>query len=184
MNNMVCRKCGIEKAIHQFRVCDKNGNRRKSCKGCEARTYKSWATRNRKRLRKYHGDYYKENGAEMRRQNKVYMQRPGVRRRRKEYERDWRARNPDIVHRHNASRRARLAGCISEEYSRGEILSAMPYCLSCFSTINLHIDHVVPVSRGGDDVVGNLQVLCARCNLEKHATYHEYRPTYLLPSYV
>lgn len=32
---------------------------------------------------------------------------------------------------------------------------------------NLHIDHVLPVSRGGSDDMDNLQVLCKACNLAK-----------------
>lgn len=33
----------------------------------------------------------------------------------------------------------------------------------------LHIDHIVPVSKGGKTVPSNLQVLCAKCNLSKGA---------------
>ena len=33
--------------------------------------------------------------------------------------------------------------------------------------IELHIDHVVPWSKGGETVVDNLQTLCSICNLGK-----------------
>lgn len=33
--------------------------------------------------------------------------------------------------------------------------------------VGLHIDHVVPVSKGGKSVMSNLQVLCSKCNLSK-----------------
>lgn len=33
----------------------------------------------------------------------------------------------------------------------------------------IHIDHIIPVSKGGKTVPGNLQVLCAKCNLSKGA---------------
>ena len=35
--------------------------------------------------------------------------------------------------------------------------------------INLHIDHKVPLSRGGPHIIANLAVSCAKCNLRKNA---------------
>ena len=31
-----------------------------------------------------------------------------------------------------------------------------------------HLDHVIPLARGGDDVADNLVLSCATCNLSKH----------------
>ena len=33
--------------------------------------------------------------------------------------------------------------------------------------VELHIDHIVPWSKGGETVLQNLQTLCSRCNLGK-----------------
>jgi hypothetical protein len=33
--------------------------------------------------------------------------------------------------------------------------------------VKLHVDHICPVSKGGDDCLDNLQTLCERCNLGK-----------------
>lgn len=40
-------------------------------------------------------------------------------------------------------------------------------CLQCAATDALCIDHIVPVSRGGDSSDENLQVLCSACNTKK-----------------
>ncbi len=43
-------------------------------------------------------------------------------------------------------------------------------CQFCGKTINqtlLHVDHILPVSKGGKSVVSNLQTLCEECNLRK-----------------
>lgn len=44
-------------------------------------------------------------------------------------------------------------------------------CAACGATaddgIKLHVDHIVPVSKGGRTEESNLQVLCAECNLGK-----------------
>ena len=42
-------------------------------------------------------------------------------------------------------------------------------CTKCGATDELHFDHVVPFSRGGTSIVAeNVQLLCARHNLQKH----------------
>lgn len=41
-------------------------------------------------------------------------------------------------------------------------------CVKCGSRDNLHFDHIIPYSRGGSSLVAeNIQILCARHNLEK-----------------
>ncbi|MDI6773699.1 MAG: HNH endonuclease signature motif containing protein [bacterium] len=42
-------------------------------------------------------------------------------------------------------------------------------CVVCEATDELHFDHVIPFSRGGTSLVAeNVQLLCARHNIEKH----------------
>ncbi|WP_214770767.1 HNH endonuclease signature motif containing protein [Exiguobacterium sp. s133] len=36
---------------------------------------------------------------------------------------------------------------------------------------SFHVDHIVPLSRGGTDELKNLQLLCAQCNLKKSNGY-------------
>jgi hypothetical protein len=40
-------------------------------------------------------------------------------------------------------------------------------CRRCRRSINLEMDHIVPVSKGGKTEESNLQVLCRRCNRAK-----------------
>lgn len=44
-------------------------------------------------------------------------------------------------------------------------------CLFCSSKESLTIDHIKPVSKGGTDVVSNLQILCKSCNSKKNNHY-------------
>ena len=41
----------------------------------------------------------------------------------------------------------------------------------CDITDKFHVDHRIPLSRGGHNNVGNLQLLCPKCNLTKHARF-------------
>jgi 5-methylcytosine-specific restriction endonuclease McrA len=47
------------------------------------------------------------------------------------------------------------------------------YCMAKMTIQNCHLDHKMPLARGGSDDPSNLQVLCARCNREKHSKSHE-----------
>ena len=53
-------------------------------------------------------------------------------------------------------------------------------CLACGSIGNmsnpLSIDHIVPISDGGDSSAENLQTLCLLCNLKKYTQTIDYRP--------
>lgn len=41
-------------------------------------------------------------------------------------------------------------------------------CAYCGATGDLHMDHVVPLSRGGTHTIGNVVPACPTCNLSKH----------------
>lgn len=40
-------------------------------------------------------------------------------------------------------------------------------CAYCGAESDLAIDHIIPVSKGGSNEYGNLQILCRRCNSKK-----------------
>jgi 5-methylcytosine-specific restriction endonuclease McrA len=42
------------------------------------------------------------------------------------------------------------------------------WCGNLFSPNQCHVDHVIPISRGGAHCLSNLVVACAKCNMQKH----------------
>ena len=48
-------------------------------------------------------------------------------------------------------------------------------CLVCGVTDRLTPDHVIPLARGGENVIANIQPLCLDCNRRKNAKTADYR---------
>jgi 5-methylcytosine-specific restriction endonuclease McrA len=77
------------------------------------------------------------------------------------------------VYKHN--RRANIKNCVGK-ISKGitERLYLLqkgkcPVCKISFKNTVYHLDHIIPLSRGGKNVDGNVQLLCKTCNLRKNA---------------
>lgn len=89
--------------------------------------------------------------------------------------RDWRAANPEKYLASVHARRARMLGS-EGAHTAGEVRRIRKMqrdrCATCsisLSDAGCHIDHIVPISKGGTNWASNLQMLCPRCNLKKSA---------------
>ncbi len=56
---------------------------------------------------------------------------------------------------------------------RQAVLKRDRICQYCGTDQNLHVDHKIPMARGGKAVMSNLQALCDRCNLRKGKKIYE-----------
>ena len=93
----------------------------------------------------------------------------------------WRDRNKE---RHNTSNRNRRASAAAggrhtyRDINRlwVEQRGICAYCPSVLTLKGYHVDHVIPLSRGGSNDGSNLCLSCPSCNLRKHTmTGEEYR---------
>ena len=102
-------------------------------------------------------------------------------------QREYAAANPEIVRRNaeksNRARRARILGVPSERYSADDVLTMYGTdCHLCKLPIDLdaprrigregwelglHIDHHIPLAKGGDNTLANARPAHGACNLRK-----------------
>ncbi len=85
----------------------------------------------------------------------------------------WGQENPELERVYRHARRARLRNAqgshtaqdIQEQHKRQK-----GKCYWCGSKLpkRYHIDHVIPLSRGGSNDASNLVIACQKCNLSKH----------------
>lgn len=113
-----------------------------------------WHESNPEKVRRSQRDYYYRN-KETRLENR----------------RRWARQNPDKVAQQNETRRAREAGVAVEEIDYKRIyIRDHDICYLCGGKVKKserHLDHVIPLSRGGAHSEDNIRVTHARCNLKK-----------------
>jgi 5-methylcytosine-specific restriction endonuclease McrA len=84
----------------------------------------------------------------------------------------WRKANPEAVSAIKQRRRARVYGA-GGSFTRAQIRDLASNqklkCATCRTSLRsgYHIDHIVPVSKGGSSWIENIQLLCPKCNRRK-----------------
>jgi 5-methylcytosine-specific restriction endonuclease McrA len=65
--------------------------------------------------------------------------------------------------------RTRLREADLEKYSETDVVTTvLPMCSVCWDIGSLHLDHIVPKSKGGLNDYTNYQLLCGPCNASKN----------------
>ena len=84
-------------------------------------------------------------------------------------------RNPETVLTQYAKRQAHGPQHVAKGTIRELEILQLGTCVFCPADIleKRHVDHIVPLSRGGKHVRENLQILCVRCNCSKGAKTNE-----------
>lgn len=94
------------------------------------------------------------------------------------YYRQFKDENPERhranVHKSSSNRRAREAkaeGSYSAQDVRDCLAQQGGRCFYCLASLlaGYHVDHMMPLSRGGSNNADNIVCACASCNLRKHA---------------
>ena len=93
----------------------------------------------------------------------------------------WRRKNPEACRAHRATRKARVRAAFVAPVTAADIARMMerqggrcnaPRCGADLAE-GYHLDHVIPLAKGGTHEPANVQLLCPACNLQKNATLPE-----------
>lgn len=127
--------------------------------------YKQWASNNKEKRRASNNAWAANNRPKLAAKMVEYRKNnPDVRK-------EWGHRNPDKQAALYAKRSFRRRGGRSYLITLKELAALYKSpCLYCGSP-SQHIDHIVPLSRGGEHRIGNLTGSCAPCNLSKGAKF-------------
>lgn len=84
--------------------------------------------------------------------------------------RRWKVANPERMAAYDARRRARKAGATLGKVDTSAVRASFDGCYLCAQPLSgeVHMDHVVPLARGGAHCTENLRLTHAACNLRKH----------------
>lgn len=181
---MECIKCFITKGENEFAV-DKarKGKRHPVCKNCKS-TYDKLRYQEKK-------DLYIKKAAEWYSHNKeasVLISRrwrasnPEKARR---VTREYAKRNPELGASRTRRRRAKINSAITERYTEVQLIALYgSSCHICKTPIDLlaprktgklnweiglHVDHLVPISKGGNDTIKNVRPSHGLCNVKRGA---------------
>jgi hypothetical protein len=116
---------------------------------------------NRERIKAVRRAYEERNRERIQTRNREYKRRDPIANRIREHRR--RARKRAAGGHHTAAQWRALCDFFGN------------VCLCCGAAGNLSIDHVIPISRGGNDDITNVQPLCLPCNQSKRDQEIDYR---------
>lgn len=149
-----CTKCYLEKELGDF-YKSKSGKFgvAAACKLCT-----------KEYLREYHAKWYQENKEKKLAHNKEWHQ--NNRAKMYEIQMKYAKSHPEYWRNKNAKRRMRIGAkkfLVTNEDIRKIMAHPCAYC----GGASEHLDHIVPLSRGGLHKIGNLAPACKACNLKK-----------------
>lgn len=164
----ICIECNQEKPSAQFR----HGNQ---CRACINRIEKEHKAKKKDVMRISKAKYYALHRSEMLAQQAVYrvLNRDKCRARVSAYARLHRPERAAVQANRHAMKRAASVGsdiaAVAAFYELSRTAISLP-CYWCGKNTRCghrHVDHVMPLSKGGLHTAGNLAISCAKCNESK-----------------
>ena len=147
-------------------------NNREKCNEASGKSHK----KNPEKYSKWHAAWKKNNPDRVKELSAKYRtkHREELNCKNREYQRT----HPDITRGKNHRRRALKVNAKGAYTTAQWVALCNKYnnlCLDCGKKKKLTPDHVVPLSKGGRNSIGNIQPLCGPCNSRKHTKTIDFR---------
>ena len=189
-----CIRCNNSKDIFEFSKI-KSGTRN-VCKLCINKSRRERRSKNIEQYRNYDKKYRTENKDKINSNRMVFYydnQESEIEKKKIYYSEhknersEYRKRYKDtengrmIIRLNNLKRKLNIKDVCDGSIIESSIFNLLETqnhkCTACNSNLfDFHIDHKVPLSRGGYHTITNIQILCPKCNLTKHTkTDEEFR---------
>lgn len=152
----------------------------KRCLGCNRQWARkhgpSWVSKNLEARKKWRQEYTEKNRSSISGRNRIYVKNNYEEK--YAYTKEWRLNNPEKTLAYSRNRRARKKSAPGS-HSGADILDLFDiqkgkcaYYTVCKTSLggSYHVDHIVPISRGGHNGRNNLQLTCPSCNIFKNDT--------------
>ena len=140
---------------------------------------KLWNRENKERAQIYRKQYGEKHKERIRIRAMIYNQKNREKNRIRH--RAWCLANPNRVDESNVKRKTRLVRQSNGSITSQEIAKMLkdtvkcPYCMTRVESSDKHVDHMIPLSKGGLHATYNLAVVCSKCNhRKKDKTYPEW----------
>lgn len=167
-----CKGCAETKPLTEFGRSKRDGVW-PHCKSCRNNVAAKYRAAHPWKVVECNAKYYAANVEKMLVRNAKWAaeNRDKVR----EKDAKWRAANPEKLRVYWRNRIARLSGGKISHDIAGRLFTLQRGKCACGCKQPLgddyHLDHILPLALGGPNEDGNIQLLRAKCNLQKHAKH-------------
>lgn len=183
----ICIMCNTQKEINQF---NKNKTKKdglsSECKECIKIYKKEYRLKNAEKIKVGRKKYYEANKEKVLRDNSKWKQEN--REHHNKTSREYHIKNREKILEYNRSPKRKLSQRLSTHKRRAIIkegsiktedlqllIENSKTCYWCNTKINkkekagYHLDHYIPLSKGGTHTLENIVISCPSCNKQKHA---------------
>lgn len=140
----------------------------KKCKNCKKEDRKIYNESNKDKIKKYANEYRLNNKNKISNYNRNYSEsnRFSIRERQKQYRNTPKGKAVALANCSNRTMAVRDGDVTTAQMQN--LIKNSKNCFYCGKELLLfHIDHYIPLSKGGRHTISNLVVSCPKCNLRK-----------------